>query len=72
MRGKLLRLFQKSERAVDEAMLRVERQRAIVSSMDKRTPGADVASLLLRKFERNLDLLTAHRDQLLRMVEEII
>ena len=72
MRGKLLRLFHQSERAVDETMLRMERQRAIVSGMDARGPDADVALSLLRQLESNLDLLVAHRDELLRMVEEAI
>jgi hypothetical protein len=70
MRDKLIQLLHRSERSVGETMLRIERQRAIVSSMDERGPDADTARLLLRQFESNLGLFVAHRDQLLHMVEE--
>jgi hypothetical protein len=70
MRDKLLQLLHQAERSVGATMLRVERQRAIISSMDEREPAADVARSLLRQFESNLDLFEAHRDQLLSMVEQ--
>ena len=66
MRDKLLQLLDRSERAICEAALRMESQRAIISRMHERESGSDVALLLLRQFERNLGLLVAHRDQLLR------
>jgi hypothetical protein len=70
MRDKLLQLLHRSERSVGETILRIERQRAIVSSLDERAPDADVARGLLRQFETNLGLFLDHRDQLLQMVEE--
>jgi hypothetical protein len=70
MRDKLLQLLHRSERSVGETMLRIERQRAILSSMDAHASDADTARSLLRQFESNLGLFVAHRDQLLRMVEE--
>jgi hypothetical protein len=72
MRDKLLQLLHRSERSVGETMLRIERQHAIVSSLDAREPEADVARTLLRQLESNLGLFVAHRDQLLRMVEEAV
>jgi hypothetical protein len=69
MRDKLLPLLHQAERSVGETMLRVERQRAIVTDMDEHEPNADVARSLLRQFESNLGVLASHRDQLLRMVE---
>jgi hypothetical protein len=70
MRDKLLPLLHQAERSVGETTLRVERQRAIVSNMDEHQPDGDVARSLLRQFESNLGLFVAHRDQLLRMVEQ--
>ena len=72
MRDKLIQLLHQSERSVGETMLRVERQRAIVSGMDEREPDTDAAKSLLRQFESNLGLFVTHRDQLLRMVEETV
>jgi hypothetical protein len=70
MRDKLLQLLHKSECAVNDTTVRLERHRAILARMDTREPEAGSALALLRQFESNLGLFVAHRDQLLRMLEE--
>jgi hypothetical protein len=72
MRDKLLQLLDRSERAICEAALRMEAQRAIISRMNERESGSDVALSLLRQFERNLGLLVTHRDQLLRATDRSV